>query len=144
MYFSFVGNVLECLEKREIFFAHRPIFSNVSIVRVSKTVRVILRCLYSILIEHLFEETNQSTNLETEQMLRLYTNELARNRDPIEQWACQLVERLLLLVIRKELYLCSEVRCCDLFYSYGTSCALCILYSIHDNFLPPQFFQDLS
>ena len=85
MYFSFVGNVLECLEKREIFFAHRPIFSNVSIVRVSKTVRVILRCLYSILIEHLFEETNQSTNLETEQMLRLYTNELARNRDPIEQ-----------------------------------------------------------
>ena len=125
----------------EILCAHRPKLSSVSIVPVYKKLRV-FRCFYSIVINNPFEEKSRSRKDQTEQMSHLYTNQLTRNRDLIEHWACQLIEQL--LVTWEELCVRFEAPCRDPVYSHGTSCALCILYLMHDAFLPQHFSQKVS
>ena len=72
------------LGERKDLCAHRPNFSSVSIVPVCKTVSVFFRCLYSIVIESLFEETNRSISDQTEQISHIFNNQLARIRGLIE------------------------------------------------------------
>ena len=75
--FAFVGKRLEHLVSIESFCVHRPKFLTVSAAPGYKILRQWLRCLYNNVINRLCVATSQSTNDRREQMLCLYTNQVA-------------------------------------------------------------------
>ena len=62
MNFACEGEVLESLEKREIWCVHRPKISNASSCSVHKTLMEYFRYLCRSVSDRLFAETNQTAN----------------------------------------------------------------------------------